>query len=81
VAVNDQQFADVLNGSCAQFAADLFVVSDPVIATVAINTNLDQLVGLEAVVDFLENRLEAVFGNRDDQVMGLGAQFATLGRI
>jgi hypothetical protein len=61
VAVNDQQFADVLNGSCAQFAADLFVVSDPVIATVAINTNLDQLVGLEAVVDFLENRLGGRF--------------------
>ena len=84
MAVNDQQFADVLNGSCAQFAADLFVVSDPVIATVAINTNLDQLVGLEAVVDFLENRLgEPVFGNRDDrvEVMSLGAQFATLGRI
>ena len=41
-------------------------------------------VGLEAVVDFLENRLgEPVFGNRDDrvEVMSLGAQFATLGRI
>jgi hypothetical protein len=52
-----------------QFAADLFVIGFTVFAAVAINANLDQLVGLEAGLDFLENRFgQAVFGNRDDGI-------------
>ena len=72
----------MLNGGGAEFAADLLEMSDAVFTTVAIDTNLDQLVRPEANVDFLEDRLsEPVLGNRDDRIqsMGLGAQFATLG--
>ena len=64
-----------------QLIADLFVVGDPILTTVAIDANLDQLMGLEANVDFLEDRVsQAIFGDRDDRIqsMRLGTQFAAL---
>ena len=56
----------------------MFKIGEAVFAAVAIDANLDQLVGVQADLDFVEDCLgEAVLGNRDDGVegMGLGAQW------
>lgn len=75
-AKNNQQLADVLDRSGIQLRANLLVIGDSIIPAVAIDTDLDQLVGPKIEIDFLEYGLsEAVFGNRYDgiQIMCLGA--------
>ncbi len=43
----------MLNRSGTEFAADFFEMGDAVFTTVAIDTNLDQFVGVQIDVDFL----------------------------
>ena len=83
MAIDDEQLANVLDGRGTQFAADLFIVGDTIVTAVAIDADFDQFMCLEAVVDFLEDRVgQAVFRNRNDRMQGmsLGAQFAALGQ-
>ena len=63
----------MLHRGSLQIGADFFVISDAVFAAVAIDTDLDQLMRLEAVVDFLEDRVgQAIFRNRNDRIQGVG---------
>ena len=82
-AVDHQQFADMLDRSGTEFAADFFEMGDAVFTTLAINTNLDQFVGVQIDVDLLEHSLgEAVLGDRDAGIQAVGSdtQFAVRAR-
>ena len=74
----------MLDRSGTEFAADFFEMGDAVFTTLAINTNLDQFVGVQIDVDFLEySRGEAVLGDRNDGIQAVGAdtQFAARTRL
>lgn len=73
----------MLDRGGSQFAADAFQVAQAILAAVAVNTNLDEFVCLEADIDFLQDGIgETILGNRYDRVqaVGAGAQFTNLGR-
>ena len=57
-----------------EFRADLFEIGDAVFTAVAVDANLDQFVGIQVALDFLEHGIgQAVFGNRDDRIQIVGA--------
>lgn len=64
----------MLNVGSAELGADLFKIGEAVFAAVAIDADLDQLVSVQADLDFVEDRLgETVLGDRDDGIQIVGA--------
>ena len=73
-AINDEQFADVLNSGGIEFVADAFEVSQAIFPAIAIDAYLDQLMRLEVGINFLEDAIgEAIFGNGYNGVHAVGA--------
>lgn len=82
-AEDDEQFANILDRRAAKLSADLDEIFGTCFAVVAVDADLDELVGLERGVDFLEHGSDKpLAGDTDNriEVVGARAQLAALGR-